>query len=261
MVLVQDFRSKGFVTPDSMRHLGIELCTTIDDTMRETLQKIDLKAIKLRILATSPLTDTLHRATLINSALVPLCHHVLMALPATEKDLDPLYREVLGFLWTRTSDAVTIQKRRLVAAKQLSASFDKGGLPIQHPMETAAGLQLNLIQKCYKKITAEHGTMFTRIVEEMLIQRRRPDLTTHINSLGLTEWENTGNKIITKNRMVGMAFISMAEYLTKLEDSSEDWHLSLIRGHAKISTLFPLYPANICSNARSTKNYDSFANL
>jgi hypothetical protein len=36
-------------------------------------------------------------------------------------------------------------------------------------METAAGLRLNLIQKCYKKITAGHGTMFTRIVEEMLI--------------------------------------------------------------------------------------------
>ncbi len=61
--------------------------------------------------------------------------------------------------------------------------------------------------------------MFTRIVEEMLIQRRRPDLATHINSLGLTEWENTGYKIFTKNRMVGMAFKSMAEYLTQLEDS------------------------------------------
>jgi hypothetical protein len=152
-----------------MRHLGIELCTTIEDTMRETLQKIDLKAIKQRILATSPPTDTLHRATLINSALVPLYNHVLMALPATEKDLDPLHREVLGFSWTRTSDAVTIQKRRLVAAKWLSASFHKGGLQIQHPTEIAAGLRLNLIQKCYKKITAGHSIMFTRIVEEMLI--------------------------------------------------------------------------------------------
>ncbi len=89
--------------------------------------------------------------------------------------------------------------------------------------------------------------MFTRIVEEMLIQRRQPDLSTHINSLGPTEWENTGNKIITKNRMVGMAFKSMAEYLTKLEDSPEDWHLSPIRGHTKISKLFPLYPANIAT--------------
>jgi hypothetical protein len=136
--LIQDFQRKGFATPNSMRHLGLQLSKTIEDTMRETLQKIDLKAIKQRILATSPPTDTLHRATLINSALVPLYNHVLMALPATEIDLDPLYREILGFLWTRTSDAVTTQKRRLVAAKRLSASFDKGDLPIQHPKETAA---------------------------------------------------------------------------------------------------------------------------
>jgi hypothetical protein len=89
--------------------------------------------------------------------------------------------------------------------------------------------------------------MFTRVVEEMLIQRRWPDLATHINSLGLTEWENTSNKIITKSRMVGTAFKSMAEYryLTKLENSPEDWHLSPIRGHTKISKLFPLYPADI----------------
>jgi hypothetical protein len=113
--------------------------------------------------------------------------------------------------------------------------------------KTGAGLRLNLIKKCHKKITAEHSTMFTRIVEEMLIQRRRPDLTSHINSLGPTEWENTGNKIITKTHMVGMAFKLMAEYLTKLEDSPEDWHLSAIRGHTKISKLFPLYPANIAT--------------
>jgi hypothetical protein len=170
-----------------MRHLGIELGKTIEDTMQETLQKIDLKAIKQRLLAISPPTDTLQRAALINSALVLLYHHVPMALPATEMDLNPLCREVLGFLWTRTSDSETIQKRRLVAAKRLSASFDKEGLQIQNPSETAAGLRLNLIKKCYKKITAANGTMFFRIVEEILTQSRRPDLTTHINSLDPTE--------------------------------------------------------------------------
>ncbi len=70
-------------------------------------------------------------------------------------------------------------------------------------------------------------------------------MATHINSLGPTEWENTGIKLLTKNRMVGMAFKSMTEYLTKLEDSPEDWHLSPIRGHTKISKLFQLYPADI----------------
>jgi hypothetical protein len=39
LALVQDFQRKGFATLNSMRHLGIELSKTIEDTMRETLQK------------------------------------------------------------------------------------------------------------------------------------------------------------------------------------------------------------------------------
>jgi hypothetical protein len=99
--------------------------------------------------------------------------------------------------------------------------------------------------KMYKKVAAGKETMFIRITEEMLRQKGRPDLTTHINSLGPAEWEKTANKIITKNRMVGMVFQSMADYLTKLEDSPEDWHLAPIRGHTKFSKLFPLYPAEV----------------
>ncbi len=167
----------------------------------------------------TPPTDTLHRETLINSALVPLYNHVLMALPVTETELDPLHKEILSFLWTRSDNQETIQKRRLVAAKRLSASFDKGGLQIQHPMETAEGLRLNLIQKCFKRITEENGSTFTRILEEMLRQKRLPDLITHVNTLGPTEWVTTGNRIMSKNRMVGMAFQTIAGYLTKLEDT------------------------------------------
>jgi hypothetical protein len=44
--LIQDFQLRGFTTPNRMRHLGIELSKSIEDTMQETLQKIDLKAIK-----------------------------------------------------------------------------------------------------------------------------------------------------------------------------------------------------------------------
>jgi hypothetical protein len=89
--------------------------------------------------------------------------------------------------------------------------------------------------------------MFTRIVEEMLRQRRRPDLLTHINSLGPTEWITRGNKIMGKNRMMGMAFTSMANYLTKLEDSPEDWHLAPVRGHTRMHKLFPFYPADLAT--------------
>ncbi len=94
------------------------------------MQKMDTKTLKRRILATTPPTNILPRATLNNSALVPLYNQVLMALLATEKNLDPIYKEILYFLWTRTIDSETIQKRRLVASKRLAASFDKGGLQI-----------------------------------------------------------------------------------------------------------------------------------
>ncbi len=89
--------------------------------------------------------------------------------------------------------------------------------------------------------------MFTRMVEEMLRQKRRPDLATHVNCLGPTEWVTTRNKIMNKNRMVGMAFKSIADYLAKLENSLEDWHLSPIRGHTKVHKLFPFYLADLAT--------------
>ncbi len=105
--------------------------------MREILQKIKTRTLKRRILAMTPPTDVLHRVTLINSAIIPLYNHVLMALPATEEDLAARYKEILSFLWTCTIRSEIIQKRHLVASKQLSTSCDKGGLQIQHPKKEA----------------------------------------------------------------------------------------------------------------------------
>jgi hypothetical protein len=94
------------------------------------------------------------------------------------------------------------------------------------------------------RITAENGSTFTRILEEMLRQNRRPDLITHVNTLGPTEWVTIGNRIMSKNRMVCMVFQTIAGYLTKLEDSPEDWHLSPIGGHSRVHKLFPFHPAD-----------------
>jgi hypothetical protein len=71
-----------------MRHLGRELGNIIMDTLRETLQKIFTKALKCRILATTPPMDIFQRVTLINSTMIPLYNHVIMALPITEEDID-----------------------------------------------------------------------------------------------------------------------------------------------------------------------------
>ncbi len=201
-----NLQNQGFSTPDTIRHLGIELGPNIQTTVRETLNKIDLKAAKRRILATAPPTDILHRATLINSALVPLYNHVLMALPAREADLQPLYKEIKSFLWTRTESDTTIQKRRLVAAKRLSASFEKGGLQIQHPEETAEGLRLNLLQKYFRKINNNQMTVFSHLIMEILQRAGRPSLTEHINSMGPREWNKTSLKIKDTNPMLSESF-------------------------------------------------------
>ncbi len=60
--------------------------------------------------------------------------------------------------------------------------------------------------------------------------------------------------------MVGMAFQTIAGYLTKLEDSPEDWHLSPLRGHSRVHKLFPFYPADYATleTLRITTVYQIF---
>jgi hypothetical protein len=59
-----------------------------------------------------------------------------------------------------------IQKRRLVAAKRLTASFDKGGLQISLPEETTEGLRLNLIQKYLRIINNDKHTKYSPTIEQ-----------------------------------------------------------------------------------------------
>jgi hypothetical protein len=50
-----------------------------------------------------------------------------LALPAISEDPpQPSYKEILSFSWTKTINTETFQRRKLVARKQLLASFDKG---------------------------------------------------------------------------------------------------------------------------------------
>jgi hypothetical protein len=75
----------------------------------------------------------------------------------------------------------------------------------------------------------------------------RPDLPEHINNMGPREWHKTSLRIRNTNPMLGEAFQSMANFLTKLEDSQEDWHHAPIWGHSRTHKLFPLYPADIAT--------------
>ncbi len=151
-----------------------------------------------------------------------------------------------------------IQKRRLVAAKRLSASFDKGGLQIQLPEETAEGLRLNLLQKYFRKINNNQTTIFSRIIFQILQGAGRPDLLEHVNNMGPQEWHKTSLRIRNTNSMLSEAFRSMAKLLMKLEESQEDWHHAPIWGtpactSSFLSTLLTLLHCRPCESTLSPK--------
>jgi hypothetical protein len=128
-----------------------------------------------------------------------------------------------------------------MAAKRLSASFDKGGLQIPHPEETAEGLWLNLIQKYLCKINNDQHSKYSRIILQVVSRAGRPDLNEQVKRMGSQEWTKTSTKISNVNPMLGEAFKSMANFLKRTEDSQEDWHHALIWGHSRTHKLFPFY--------------------
>jgi hypothetical protein len=100
---------------------------SIDSTVTATMTHVEPKRIKRRLLATPPPADSLHRAKLINVALIPIYNHVFMALPVEPQQTAELYKEVLRVLRTKHVDGQTKQKRRLVVKKRLSAGLEMGG--------------------------------------------------------------------------------------------------------------------------------------
>jgi hypothetical protein len=59
--------------------------------------------------------------------------------------------------------------------------------------------------------------------------------------------EQDGQQLMVKNRMLRLAFRTMPQYLIKLEDSPEGWHLVPIRGHWQVHKIFPFYPAALAT--------------
>jgi hypothetical protein len=92
----------GLSLTNSAKHLGIHLAPTIEATIEATMAAIDPKATERRILATTPPTDMLQCALLVNLAFTPIYNHVFMALPVTSNHADELQKAILKLLWTLT---------------------------------------------------------------------------------------------------------------------------------------------------------------
>jgi hypothetical protein len=91
--VIAGLQDLGIETPEYIKHLGLFLGKNIQDPVAETMRQIDPKALKRRILATTPPTDLLHPALLLNTAYIPIYNHVFMALPTLKSQGNALQKE------------------------------------------------------------------------------------------------------------------------------------------------------------------------
>ena len=241
--VTQGLNEMGIETPENCKHLGLYLGKNIESTMECTMRNTEPKRIKRRILGTTPPTDLLHRALLINTALIPIYNHIFMALPVHQETMKKLHQEVLDFLWTRQEDGEKIQKRRLVAKDRIPASFNRGGLQVPHPAETAEGLHLNLLQKIQNRIRLPRRfppSHLPTILEETLQAAGCPTFTQHLEKHGPERWDRTAEKIKNRNLLFSQAFQTMAKLLRIHEKDRKTWHTAAIDGHSRFNKLLPL---------------------
>ena len=110
-----------------------------------------------------------------------------MALPVLDEQADAIFNEILSFLWTRQVDVEQVQKRRIVAKNQISASIELGGLNIPHPRNVIKGLQMNLIQKLFRKEMSDHDgdtSLLQEILDSALVAIGRPTLLENVSEFG-----------------------------------------------------------------------------
>jgi hypothetical protein len=127
-----------------------------------------------------------------------------MALPVEPRHTEPLFSQILCFLWTKQVDGHTKQKRRLVAKKRISAGIEMGGLGIQHPDEIIQGFQLNLLQKIHKQGRAHLAGNLPSILTGLLDRANRPSLAEHILRFGPKQWKITGQRLMPWNTQLLM---------------------------------------------------------
>jgi hypothetical protein len=200
---------------------------------------IDPKAIERQILATTPPTDMLHRALLVNLAFTPIYNHVFMALPVTSNHTDELQKAVLKLLWTRQLDGHAKQKRRLVAKKRLGAGLAMGGLGIQPIENTVQGFQQNLLQKIYRRVNQPaNGSLLPRVLNKLLLRVHRPSIEDHVERMGPQQWNLTAVRLEQKNKMFAKAFRAIGTLLQLYEVDKDGWHHAPIFGHTKASLLY-----------------------
>jgi hypothetical protein len=230
----------GLSLKTSAKHLGIHLAPTIEATIAATMAAIDPKAIERRIFATTPPTNMLHRALLVNLAFIPIYNHVFMALPIATNHTHEVQKEIFKLLWTSQLDGQTRQKRRLVAKKRLGAGLEIGGLCIQPLENIVQGFQQNLLQRIYQGGNqSATGSLLPCVLNRLLLRVNRLSIEDHVERMGPQQWNLTAVRLEQKNKMFAQAFRAVAALLSLYEVDKDGWHHAAIFGHTKASMLYP----------------------
>ena len=109
-----------------------------------------------------------------------------------EEQADAIFNEILSFLWTRQVDEEQVQKRRIVARNWISASIELGGLNIPHPRNVVKELQMNLVQKLFRKEMSDRDgdtKLLQEILDSTLMAIGRPTILEHASEFGPKQWE------------------------------------------------------------------------
>jgi hypothetical protein len=125
--------------------------------METAMKNTEPQRMKQRILGTTPPTDLEHRASLIHTALVTVYNHICMALPIQGVSM----KAHIKSYWISSGRRKYLKKEYSMAKDRISASFNKGGLQVPHPSNTAEGLHLNLLQNMYNKVLLPQIPSFT----------------------------------------------------------------------------------------------------
>jgi len=96
--ILRSISDAGILIVESTDCLGIVLAETIEETVTQTMQKIEPKAIKRRIMATAHPTNMLHKSILLKIAVQPILNHAFMALIIYDDTVKNLFEEIYKFL-------------------------------------------------------------------------------------------------------------------------------------------------------------------
>jgi len=224
----------GIRTVTGLRHLGIELRSTYQQTVATTYAKAKDKMEGKYKRINSSHADMFHKRQLITQSYLPSFSHIFMALEFDKQSGEELDKQVRTLLWTKSNKGETKVKRHMVARKRLGAGFEYGGLRIDTCESIARGLACNFIHRMINQAQAtesERVWIYSHL-EDLLLRIGAPPLQRLYETAGQGIWMQYAQKMQRYSPYLAFAMSSMSS-LVEMNENSKDWMSASIAGHGK----------------------------